>query len=114
MDVWRPGHAPGTARPSLSVTKEIQLGGTGGIELEIANPGTAAMTGIRITIVPPADIRLAETTHTLAGLSPAESRVIPVPFHPPAKGTYALTVQVQYEAGGIPGRAEFPVQVRVR
>lgn len=86
--------APGTPRPSLAVTKEVRLGETRRIELEIANPGTAAMTGIRITIVLPADIPLAETTHTLAGLSPAESRVIPVPFNPPANGTYALTVQV--------------------
>jgi hypothetical protein len=106
--------APGTPRPSLTATKEVRLGETRGIELEIANPGTVAMTGIRITIVPPADIRLAETTYTLAGLSPAESRVIPVPFNPPAKGTYALAVQVQYEVAGRPERAEFPVQVRVR
>jgi hypothetical protein len=36
-----------------------------------------------------------------------------VPFNPATKGTYVLTVQVEYESGGKPYRTEFPARVRV-
>jgi hypothetical protein len=104
---------PRITPPSLAVTQEIRLGQTGTIELELSNPGPALMNGIRITIEPPADIRLAETQYQLAALRPAESRIIAVPFNPATRGTYVLTVQVEYESGGRPYRTEFPARVRV-
>jgi hypothetical protein len=111
--VPRPQPAPRVTPPSLAVTREVRLGGTGTIELELANPGAVMMDGIRITIEPPADILLAETQYQLAGLRPGESRIIAVPFSPATRGTYVLAVQVRYEAGGVPYQTEFPAQVRV-
>jgi len=108
-----PQPAPRVTPPSLAVTREIRLGQTASIELELSNPGTAVMDGIQITIEPPADILLAETQYHLAALRPAESRIITVPFNPATRGTYVLAVSVGYESGGRPYRTEFPAQVRV-
>jgi uncharacterized membrane protein len=96
------------------MTKEVAIGRVGGIELEIANPGSAAITGIRITVNPPADIRHETTVHELAGLEPAESRVVPVTFFPPAKGMYVMKVEVDYEVWGLKHHLEFAEHVKVK
>jgi hypothetical protein len=96
------------------VTREIPFEQAGSIELELANPGTVPITGIRLTVVPPADVRLpAETELVVPDLRPGESRILPLPFGPSGKGTYVLNVRVRYEAGGQPYQTEFPAQVRV-
>ncbi len=100
-------------RPAISLTKEVAIGHVGGIELEISNPGSAAITGIRITVNPPADIKHETTVHELAGLEPAESRVVPVTFFPPAKGMYVMKVEVEYEVWGLKHTLEFAEHVKV-
>ena len=101
-------------RPAISMTKEMTLGHVGGVELEIANPGSAVISGIRITVNPPADISHEKTVHQLAGLDPAESRVVPVTFLPPEKGTYVLKVEVEYEVWGLKHHLEFAEHVKVK
>jgi hypothetical protein len=101
-------------RPAISMTKEVAIGYVGGIELEIANPGPAAITGIRITVNPPADIKHETTVHELAGLEPAESRVVPVTFFPPSRGMYVMKVEVDYEVWGLKHHLEFAEHVKVK
>ncbi len=101
-------------RPAISMTKEVAFGHPGGLELEISNPGSAVISGIRITVNPPADIKHEKSVHDVAGLEPAESRVIPVTFLPPAKGTYVLKVEVEYEVWGLKHHLEFAEHVKVK
>ncbi|OPX62176.1 MULTISPECIES: DUF2341 domain-containing protein [unclassified Methanoregula] len=101
-------------RPAVSMTKEAAFGDPGGIELEITNTGSAEISSIRVTVNPPADMKRESTVHELAGLGPAESRIFPVTFFPPAKGTYVLKVVIEYEVWGLKHTLEFPERVKVK
>jgi hypothetical protein len=100
-------------RPAVSMTKEAAFGDPGGIELEITNTGSAEISSIRVTVNPPADMKHESTVHELAGLGPAESRIFPVTFFPPAKGTYVLKVVVEYEVWGLKHTLEESEKVKV-
>lgn len=101
-------------RPSLAITKEVKLGSYDGIEIEVTNHGTTPIRNIRITVVPPADIILEKPRHEIAALAPAESRVVAVPFSPPAKGTYVLKAEVEWEVWDAKHTLEVSERVKVK
>jgi len=101
-------------RPALSMTKEVKLGSYDGIEIEVTNHSTTPIKNIRITVVPPADIILEKPRHEIAALAPAESRVVAVPFAPPAKGTYVLKAEVEWEVWDAKHTLDVSEKVRVK
>lgn len=101
-------------QPAVSLTHEVALGQSPIVELEIENPGSETMAGIRVQIIPPADIRLDQTTYSLPGLRPGENRIIRIPFQPVARGIYAIGIGVSFEIRGKAYHTEFPAKIRVK